>query len=208
MPANPLVLEALRSHSVLHAPPGKPFILKSGKESMTYVDVRLASLNAIALRTISKALFWAAYGLLQGKGLETDKISRAAGVALGGCALATGVSSVSLEFFEAHSAEGKRLYPNVRTLNALYVRPEAKDHGTGKLVEGGFDPGTEVVLFEDVITSGGSSLKAMAALREAGVKVAAVVAVLDREEGGGEKIAAEVPFYALCTLKELLANGQ
>ncbi len=208
MPANPLVLQALRDHSVLRAPPGKPFILKSGKESMTYVDVRLASLNARALRTISKALFWAAHELLWNQGSGTSSFSHAAGVALGGCALATGVSSISLEFNEAKAAEGGPLYPGASVLDALYVRPEAKDHGTGKLVEGQFHPGADVVLFEDVVTSGGSSLKAIAALKDAGANVKAVVAVLDREEGGGEKISSEVPFRALCTMKELLSDGQ
>lgn len=187
MPAAPHVLSILRELSVLHAPEGKPFILKSGKESMTYVDVRLTALNAHGLHLLSDALHRETFRVADGARLV-------AGVALGGCPLATGVSLLSYRLDEANP------------FNALYVRPEAKDHGTGKLVEGSFKPGDSVVLVEDVTTSGGSSLKAMASLREAGLVVKAVVTVLDREEGGGDKIRAEgVPFSALCTLGELLA---
>jgi orotate phosphoribosyltransferase len=180
-------LDVLRKLSVLRAPEGKPFVLKSGKESMTYVDVRLTALNAHGLHILSDELHREVF-------LVKDGAVLVAGVALGGCPLATAVSLLSYRLDE------------VNPLNALYVRPEAKDHGTGKLVEGGFQPGDGVVLVEDVITSGGSSLKAMAALRDAGLVVKAVVAVLDREEGGGAKIAAEVPFRALYTLRELLGT--
>lgn len=180
-------LEALKSLSVLRAPEGKPFILKSGKESMTYVDVRLTALNAHGLHLLADELHREVFQL-------KDGVKLVAGVALGGCPLATAVSLRSY------------LLDEMSCFNALYVRPEAKDHGTGKLVEGGFQPGDGVILIEDVITSGGSSLKAIAALRSAGLEVKAVVAVLDREEGGGEKIAAEVPFRALYTLRELLAG--
>lgn len=185
MPADH-VLHVLRKLSVLHAPPGKPFILKSGKESMTYVDVRLTALNAHGLHVLADALHREVRQAANGSKLV-------AGVALGGCPLATAVSLLSYRLDE------------VNPLNALYVRPEAKDHGTGKLIEGGFQPGDGVILVEDVITSGGSSLKAIAALRAAGLDVRGVVAVLDRQEGGTEKISAEAPLRSLCTLGELLA---
>lgn len=197
MPASPEVLNVLREHSVLHAPPGKPFILKSGKESMHYVDVRLSALNPRGLRVIAEELYWRA--ILGGSA------SHVAGVALGGCPLATGVSSMSLTLSEVTKEDGSPRYDKIPVFGALYVRPEAKDHGTGKLVEGQFKAGDEVVLLEDVVTSGGSSLKAIEVLRGAGLVVKAVVAVLDREESGGMKIAAEVPFIRLCTLSELLA---
>lgn len=186
MPANHHLLSTLRELSVLHAPEGKPFILKSGKESMTYVDVRLTALNPRGLLTLAVDLHREVF--------QVDGAKLVAGVVLGGCPLATAVS------FHAYRCD------ELNPLNVLYVRPEAKDHGTGKLIEGKFEPGQGVVLIEDVITSGGSSLKAMAALRDAGLEVKAVVAVLDREEGGGERISAEVPFRALCTLKELLGQ--
>lgn len=188
------IVEILRQLSVLHAPEGKPFILKSGKESMHYVDVRLTALDPHGLNVLSEGLFLTALSL------RID-VTHAAGVALGGCPLATGVCQQSLR----HSLGS---YPDIfPAWKTLYVRPEAKDHGTGKLIEGSFQPGAAVVLFEDVVTSGGSTLKAIATLREAGLQVRGVVAVLDREEGGGAKIASECPFRALTTLKELLAEA-
>jgi orotate phosphoribosyltransferase len=169
------LLRTLRERSVLHAPEGEPFILKSGATSMTYVDVRLTSLDADGLSVLQDVLAQA----------MTRAPDRVAGVVVGGCPLATAVS--------------------LRTrIGALYVRPGAKDHGTGKLVEGTFSPGETVVLLEDVITSGGSTLRAIAALRAVGLDVQQVVAVLDREQGGGELIRAECEFTALTTLKELL----
>ena len=69
-------------------------------------------------------------------------------------------------------------------VNAFSVRKEAKDHGTGRLIEGNFSPGDAVVVVEDVITSGGSARKALAAVEEAGGEVLGVLAVVDREEGG------------------------
>ncbi len=203
MTANPSLIKVLRELSVLHAPEGKPFILKSGKESMTYVDVRLTSLNPRGLRVLAGELFWTAMAMRTGACL-------AAGVALGGCPLATGVSRTSLDASELKDERDRNVHDNLFVWDTLYVRPEAKDHGTGKLIEGHFEKGWGVILFEDVVTSGGSSLKAIAALRDAGLDVRGVVAVLDREdrdaEGklGREKIEAEVPFRALCTLNELL----
>jgi orotate phosphoribosyltransferase len=174
------LLRVLRERSVLHAPDGKPFTLKSGALSMTYVDVRLTALNYVGLCLLSRCL-----ARKMGKmDLQPDCV---AGVVVGGCPLAMGVS------FQT-------------ALDVLYVRAEAKDHGTTKLVEGTFEPGiTTTVLFEDVITSGGSTLGAIRSLRDAGIKVIGVVAVLDREQGGLGEIRKECPAEALYTLKELLA---
>jgi orotate phosphoribosyltransferase len=99
-----------------------------------------------------------------------------AGVALGGCPLASAVSLTSDRYG--------------RALPALYVRKETKDHGTRRLVEGeaALEPGTPVVLLEDVITTGGSTLRAVEALRGAGIEVAGVMVLVDRCEGGGEAL--------------------
>src|SRR5690606_22737363 len=78
-----------------------------------------------------------------------------------------------------------------RPLPALYVRKEAKEHGTRKLVEGTVDPGMRVVLLEDVITTGGSTLKAIEALRSVGAEVVGVVVLIDRLEGGVENLHRE-----------------
>jgi orotate phosphoribosyltransferase len=87
-----------------------------------------------------------------------------------------------------------------RPLPALYVRKAKKDHGTEKLVEGdkSLFPGIRVALLEDVITTGGSSLKAVEALRAAGANVVGIVALVDREEGGAETIReAGLPLVSL-----------
>jgi orotate phosphoribosyltransferase len=182
--SEPQVTRILQKLSVLRTTPDKPFTLKSGKQSLVYVDVRLTALSHEGIWVLAPFIYEAV--------LSYSSVGLVAGVAIGGCPLATGVSMYS-------STRSKHL-------NALYVRPEAKDHGTGKLVEGSFKTGDEVILVEDVVTSGGSSVKAINALQETGLKVLAVVAVLDREEGGRNLIEPLCNFHALSTLKELLAN--
>lgn len=71
-----------------------------------------------------------------------------------------------------------------RPVNAFSVRKEPKDHGTGRLIEGNFASGDQVVVVEDVITSGESASRALAAVEQAGGKALGVLAVVDREEGG------------------------
>jgi len=89
-----------------------------------------------------------------------------------------------------------------KPLPALYVRKAQKDHGTAKLVEGdkSIRPGMPVALLEDVITTGGSSLRAVKSLQAVGVKVVGIVALVDRLEGGRETIEAEkLPLFSLAT---------
>jgi orotate phosphoribosyltransferase len=92
-------------------------------------------------------------------------------------------------------------------MRAFTVRKEAKGHGTGKLVEGPFVPGDRVVIVEDVITTGGSALRAVEAVRGAGGTVTGVLALVDREEGGREAIeGAGLPVYALTRAEEVVAR--
>ncbi len=91
-------------------------------------------------------------------------------------------------------------------LRAFTVRKEAKAHGTGKLIEGPFQHGDRVVVIEDVITTGGSALKAVSAVKAAGGTIAGVLALVDREEGGRQAIeAAGVPVVSLVLARELMA---
>ena len=78
-----------------------------------------------------------------------------------------------------------------RVIDAFSVRKDAKDHGTAQLIEGNFRPGDDVVVVEDVITSGGSAQRAIAAVAGAGGRVVGVLAVVDREQGGGEALASD-----------------
>lgn len=92
-----------------------------------------------------------------------------------------------------------------RPLRAFTVRKEAKAHGTGKLVEGPFETGDVVAVVEDVITTGGSALRAAEAIRAAGGRIAGVLAVVDREEGGREALeAAGLAVASLTRASEIL----
>ena len=117
------------------------------------------------------------------------------GVELGGCPLASAVSLVSFQ--------------RGRPLPALYVRKERKDHGTAKMVEGdkSLFPGIRVALLEDVITTGGSSLRAVEALKRAGATVVGIAALVDRLEGGAETIrGAGLPLVCLATRRDFMGD--
>ncbi len=91
-------------------------------------------------------------------------------------------------------------------LTGFVVRKEGKRHGLQKWIEGVSPEGKRVALVEDVVTTGGSVLRAVEAVREAGAEVAVVVALVDREEGGHEALEeAGVPFRGICTLSEIRA---
>ncbi len=91
-------------------------------------------------------------------------------------------------------------------LRGFIVRKQSKDHGTRSLVEGTLHEGDRAVIVEDVVTTGGSSLQAIAAVRAMGCEVRRVVAVVDREEGGKAALEAEgCRLEAIFTANELLA---
>ena len=92
-------------------------------------------------------------------------------------------------------------------LRAFTVRKEAKAHGTGRLIEGPFRPGDRVAVIEDVITTGGSALRAVEAIRAAGGLVAGVLALVDREEGGREALeGAGLAVLALARASDIVAR--
>jgi orotate phosphoribosyltransferase len=90
-------------------------------------------------------------------------------------------------------------------LLAFFVRGERKEHGLQRWVEGPVGPGVSCLVVEDTVTTGGSTAKAIERIREEGLKVAGVVAVVDRLAGGGERIeaAAKAPYRALVTIDEI-----
>jgi len=92
-------------------------------------------------------------------------------------------------------------------LRAFTVRKEAKAHGTGRLIEGPFQAGDRVAVIEDVITTGGSALRAVEAVRAAGGTVAGVLALVDREEGGRDAlVSAGLPVVALARASDIVAR--
>jgi len=95
--------------------------------------------------------------------------------------------------------------PTGADLVAFFVRGQRKEHGLQRWVEGPVEPGMRCLVVEDTVTSGGSTATAVARVREEGLRVVGVVAVVDRLAGGAEKIeaAAEAPYRALLTIDEI-----
>jgi orotate phosphoribosyltransferase len=117
-------------------------------------------------------------------------------VELGGCPLASAVALTS--------------FLNAAPLDAVYVRKDAKDHGSARLLEGNtrLPAGAPIALLEDVVTTGGSTLKAASKLRAAGYVVVGVVALVDRLEGGREAIEGDaLPLFALFTRHDFIPPG-
>lgn len=159
-----LVLDLLKLYSVKVSPPGEEFTLASGEKSRFYIDVKKTALH----RKVHQPLAYLLYDVLAHG--EFGPIEAVAGVALGGCHLASIVALYA-------TLEGGT------SLDVVYVRKAAKDHGTKNLVESpSHGPETHVVLLEDVITTGESSAQAAQHLREAGFDVRGVLAIVDRRK--------------------------
>jgi orotate phosphoribosyltransferase len=165
----------------------KKVTLASGRESEFFIDCKQTVLTAEGHALVGELMFDA---------LDAFTACEAvAGVELGGCPLASAVSLVS--------------FLRGRPLPALYVRKEVKDHGSKRLVEGdrAITPGMGAVILEDVITTGGSTLKAADKLKSAGIRVVGVVALVDRLEGGAEAIReAGMPFVSICNRRDFLPD--
>ena len=143
------------------------FTLASGRSSDHYVNCKPVSLSGLGLALLSAQML----------ALVEPEATAVAGLTLGADPL---VSAVALRAALAG-----------RPLDALIVRKEAKGHGTGAWLEGPLpEPGQVITVLEDVVTSGGSSLKAVTQLREAGFRVQRVVTIVDRQEGGQEALEA------------------
>ena len=161
------------------------FVLASGRRSDYYFDCRVTALHAEGS--------WLIGTLFNHMLLEMD-IKGVGGMTMGADPLVAATTVISHE-------QG-------RPLNGLLVRKEAKGHGTGQFVEGlgNFSTGDRVAMLEDVVTTGGSLLKACDRIRDAGLSIVAVCAILDREEGGREKLReAGYDLLALFTRAELVA---
>jgi len=167
------------------------FVLASGRRSSLYVDCRLTTMSPEGQRLL---------GVL---GLATIADAGWAADAVGGLTLGADPIAYAMAHASAFAAE-RGDGPLVR---AFTVRKAPKQHGTGKRVEGPFSAGDRVVVVEDVITTGGSALTAVDAIRAEGGHVLGVLAVVDREEGGREALeAAGLSVRALATASELVAR--
>lgn len=177
------LLELLRDRSFER----RKVTLASGRESDFFIDCKQTVLTAEGHALAGELMLDAA--------LAAGSFDAIAGVELGGCPLASAASLVSFQ----------RGAPK----DAVYVRKDAKDHGSKRLVEGDtrLVAGASLVILEDVTTTGGSTLKAVEKLRAAGYRVESVVSLVDRLEGGREAIeAAGLRFSAIYTRRDFIAD--
>ncbi|MFN7877688.1 MAG: orotate phosphoribosyltransferase [Pirellula sp.] len=177
---------ALREIVLQYALKFGQFTLASGKQASYYLDCRTITLHPKGANHIAAGMLDViASGTF---GTMPD--------AVGGLAIGADPITASIV-----------VHAGLRDLSLLgfMVRKEPKQHGTGKLVEGPVTPGMKVVIVEDVITSGGSAIKAATAAREFGLEVIGAVGIIDRLEGGQANFdAAGIPLKTLFTIEDFL----
>lgn len=174
------LLELLRERSFAK----RRVVLASGKESDFFIDCKQTVLTAEGHSLVADVML--------------DELTRmpafdaVAGVELGGCPLASAVSLVSFQRKTPH--------------DCVYVRKDAKDHGSARQIEGNttLAKGARVLLLEDVVTSGGSTMNAAAKIELAGYTIAGVIALVDRLEGGRDAIGAKYTFHAIYTRHDFM----
>jgi len=158
------------------------FTLRSGKTSNYYLDKYLFSTRPELLRQLAPLFADRLSAMEKRLGVRARRL---AGAELGGIPLVTAAS--------LHTG-----------LACLFVRNKKKDYGTAKQLEGAIEPGDVVILLEDVATTGGQALEAVASLRERGANVVGVIATIDRLEGARENVEqAGLAFDALFTTRDL-----
>jgi len=156
------------------------FTLVSGKKSSYYLDGKQVILHATGLRLVSEALLDV---------LSDVDFQAIGGMSIGADPIIGGVLTVAAE--------------QNRELVGVMVRKEAKGHGTQKFIEGPVEPGMKVVVVDDVITTGGSSLLAVERIQEFGCEVVQVVGLVDRMQGGAQNFASQnLPFRSLLTIQD------
>jgi orotate phosphoribosyltransferase len=180
------LLKLLQAKSVFHG----DFILSSGARSPYYVDCKLTTLDAQGATLVGELM----HRLIRQQAAARDvRVDAVGGLTMGADPIALAVAIRSL-------AAGDR-----PPLQAFSVRKTPKGHGQGKRIEGNFQPGQTVVVIDDVVTRGESTLAAIEAVAQEGGRVAFVAALVDRQEGGRERIEAlGHPMVALFSRAELL----
>lgn len=177
------LLQILAEKSFLYSKTGT-FKLASGKMSSYYVNCKTTTYDPEGINLVGKLVCDAA------SGYSPDGVG---GLTLGADPMAIAAAAES--------------YRRGKPFKAFVVRKKVKEHGTSLPVEGDMKPGEKVVILEDVITTGASALTAMEAARDFGLEVLAVVALVDRQEGGRERIEKEgVGVESVFTKEQLLSR--
>ncbi len=172
--------DELLRHLLEHSFKTGEFTLASGRKSRYYVNGKMTTLDARGAYLVARTFL----------AIIADDVPDAVGGLTLGADPIVG-SMLSLAGLEDLGLRG------------FIVRKQSKDHGTKSLVEGSLRKGDRVVVVEDVVTTGGSSLQAIAAVRELGCEVRRVLAVVDREEGGRQNLAD-----AGCSLEAIFTAGE
>jgi orotate phosphoribosyltransferase len=161
------------------------FTLASGKKSDYYVDLRLVTMHQHGSLLTGVLFFDAIKGTLA----DNENVG-ITGMTMGADPIITATALVA-------ELEGVTLHP-------FYTRKEAKGHGTGRALEGYVEPVKAAVVVEDVSTTGGSALKTVEFVREAGIEPLSVIVLLDRMEGARENVeAAGLPFKPVFTIEDV-----
>ena len=171
------------------------FKLASGATSDYYIDCRTTTLHAEGGRLTGHAIL----EFLEQNGIQAEAVG---GLTMGADPIVSNVATASA--WRALSSPGAPL------LHGFLVRKAEKTHGTGRRIEGFCREGAHVVIVDDVCTTGGSTINAIEAAQQAGMKVAAVVCIVEREEANGrpavEAAAAGAPFLRLFTANQVRAD--
>ena len=172
----------LREHSLMFG----DFTLASGRKSRYYFDSKKTTLLPEGAWLVAREV------------LRTVREQRIDASAIGGLTL--GADPIVCPVAALSHVEGP-------PLRAFIVRKETKGHGTGRRIEGNLEAGSRVVVVDDVVTTAESTLLAVEAATAAGHTVAAVICLVDRQEGGTERLAAW-PFYPLYRRTDLFDEAE
>ena len=185
-------------------------MLASGARSDYYIDCRITTLHAEGGRLSGLVL----YELIRELIPQAEAVG---GLTMGADPLVSNIASASAwaaadyrETLEMSAAleldEEEDPGPEPSLIHGFLVRKAEKTHGTGRRIEGFLKPGAQVVIVDDVCTTGGSTITAIEAARQAGMIVAGVLCLVDREQGGRAKIEAAAdgaPFIAAFTARDV-----
>jgi len=176
------LIDYIKKHSFLTSDE-EIFLLSSGKRSNVYFDLRLTTLSPEGQYLIGNLL----YAKIKELGLKPSAVG---GLTMGADPVASSVAFAS--------------YMKGDPIEAFIVRKEAKPHGRGRQIEGNVEPGDDVIIVDDVLTTGGSTIKAIQIARDMGLNVLAAMVILDRcEQNGKANVEQHCPLYPLLTVDDV-----